>query len=501
MKDVVEFVGKELGKHGVRMDVGGKMDALVVSGKVNEFMTPQAVYTVFLLHMSRESEMYKRILNGSYVFDMEVEIADRKERYSEERMREWVEEIYGERMQYVYVHTEGCRHFVGIKLGRRAYDAVAGYDGAEDAIPYFLLANGLGMDVRDIRWNEVVFGFADGENERAKYVEILQHVKEIRLPVSIVDDDAMHLDTAATNVHRCYLHCGSHENWPEDQQALECAKTALYCLIYKKSRYRCGVGYDHVLLKYRGSYFRFQIAVKQDRRTGFRVDARIAEIMGEESGVFMKGVVCVKRFLERHGYFPVYFDDRTVELLCLMFGRGVESLGRFFNVFLDFRIDLEGCSLNLETFRVSENRSGQFEAVYKHDMLCVDIPPAKVVARLNALKKKIRMQMPALFDKNLQLQTQSLLQPSFGDYDFVLSARFSRGLVEIRNQAPAQFVLGVPLVEQLLTPALREKGFFFYVPGEAVLMVKAKHGTDPNELFHVLVLKTAFRYCLRNFSQ
>ena len=84
------------------------------------------------------------------------------------------------------------------------------------------------MRVSDFQWGEIVFGFTAIENEHSKYVEVLEHIKRIKLPMPIIDDDVIHIKTAASSFHECYLHCESHENWPENQDAFECAKTALY---------------------------------------------------------------------------------------------------------------------------------------------------------------------------------------------------------------------------------------------------------------------------------
>lgn len=500
MREVVKFITEKLSKHRIRMDVGSRIEELVVSNKVNEFMTPSSIYTVFLLGLAKDDEMYRRLLNGTYLFDLEVEIQDRRGTYECEGLRRAVVDIYKDRAQYVYVSREDRSHFVGIRLSSRGYAPVMNYNGPEDTIPYFLLVEELRKDFRiwDFGWNEVIFGFV-GEDEYSKYVEVLEHVKGIKLPVPIIDDDAIHVETSATNVHTCYLHCGSHENWPEDEDALSCAKTALYCLIYKKSRYRCSVGYGHVLLKYRGSYFKFQIVIRRDKRARFRIDCRIAEAVSQQSDMFKKNVVSVKRFLGSHGYFPVYFDDQIVELICLMFGRNHLSFGRFFNDFLEHRIELEGCTFNLETFKLSENKSGRLEVVYQHDLLCVSTPPKKVVQRLNRLKRVAREWKPILFDEEFRLQTYRLLQPSLKDYDFVLSSSFRPGSVEIKGRIPSPFPLGKPLVEEALAPSLRNKGYFFYSPGNSMLMAKTKDGVDAEELLCVLILKTSFKYCIKNF--
>lgn len=503
MKEVEEYIEGMLAQHGIRTGVGAVVEELAVSNRINEFMSPQSIYSVFLLHLAKDDEMFKAILNGEHVFDMEVTVPDKGPRWTCAELKRRVVSIYGDRIRYAYVGAVGDKYLIGIKLGAKAYEPVAGYGGPESTIPYFLLADGLkdGFRASDFGWSEIVFEPRASEDEHSKYVEIVEHLKRLRLPVSIIDDDAMHIGTCVTNVHECYLHCGSHENWPEDADALRCAKTALYCLIHKKSRYRSTVGYDYVLLRYRGSHFRFRIVIKRDKNAEFRINLRICEVVARQSDVFRKNVVVAKRFLESHGYLPVYFDDRLVELICLMVGRGIDSFGKFFSEFLDHRIRLEGLSLNLETLKAVENKSGRFEVVYQHDMVVVGMPPQKVVHRLNALKKAVRAQSLQLFDRSFRLQTHLLLQPSFKDYDFVLSLSPRPGFVEAEDKAEAVFVLGAPSASELLTPALRSKGYFFYSPGHGVLMVKAKaeEGVRAEEMLYVLLLKTGFRYFLRNF--
>ncbi|KAH9411236.1 hypothetical protein HK407_06g10650 [Ordospora pajunii] len=502
MENAEAYVKSMLEKHRIKIDIHAKIEELTVSNKINEFMPLETIYNVVLLNLAKESEMYKSVLNGAHVFDIEVDVRDTRRVYSTDGLRKAVEDIFGERARYVYTCSLGKKtHFVGIKLGDDAYTPVDLYDGPEEAIPYFLLVNGLRMDfnVSDFRWNEIVFGHPATEDEHAKYVEITEHVKKIRIPVAIIDDEVGCLETSVTNMHVCYLHCGSHENWPESNDALRCAKTALYCLIYKKSKYRCAIGYDYVLLKYRGSFFKFHIVVKKDKNTEFRINRRIADVVNEQTHVFKKNVVSVKRFMDSHGYFPVYFDERLVELLCLMIGKEIASFGRFFSEFLAHKVRLDGCTFDLETFKITENMAKRFEVTYKNDVLSIGTPPEKVVQRLNALKKIIALNKPVLFDNDFRLLTKSLLMPSFNDYDFVLSLFARPEFSEIKSAAEMPFVLGTPVVSEFLHASLKKKAYLFYSQRHSVLMVKAIDGVDPSELLCVLVAKTAFKYCLKRF--
>nr|AGE95677.1 hypothetical protein ECU06_0980 [Encephalitozoon cuniculi] len=500
MEEIKRYVEDRLGQHKIKIDVSSVVEELVLSNKINEFMPPSSIYSVVLMHLGKHDEMYKCILSGEYLFDIEVGLNDRESLCSSSELKKAVARVFGPRVRYIYVSTSGHRHFVGIKLSSKGYDPVASHNGPESTIPYFLLVDGLKtFKAGDFEWNEIVFGFKTTGDEHSKYVEVLEHVKRIRLPVQIIDDDAMHIGTSVTNVHECYLHCRSQENWPEDQDALDCAKTALYCLIYKKSKHRSAIGYNYVLLKYRGSYFKFQIMIRRDRNAEFRINSRISEVVGQQSDMFKKNTVSVKRFLDSHGYLPVYFDDRLVELICLMVGRGINSFGRFFNEFLRYQIRLEGCSFNLETLKVSENKNRRFEVVYQHDIVVIRMPPQKIVQRLNALKKAVLAQKLALFDEKFRLQTHKLLQPSFKDYDFVLSLSYRPGFIEVEDKTDPPFLFGVPSVEEFLVPSLRSKGYFFYSPRHSVLMVKVHEEFDPEELLYVLILKTGFRYFLRNF--
>ncbi|AFM98464.1 hypothetical protein EHEL_060930 [Encephalitozoon hellem ATCC 50504] len=500
MERIEEYINGKLREYKIKVDVSSVVEELALSNKINEFMTPSSVYTVFLMHLGKDDEMYKSILNGEYLFDIEAGLNDRESLYCDRELKKKITKIYGERARYVYVSTSGSKHFIGIRLSDKGYEPIAGHGGPECAIPYFLLVDGLKeFGIGDFEWNEVIFGYRVTEDERSKYIEILEHVKKMRLPVQIIDSDAMHISTSVMNVHECYLHCGSYANWPEDEDALNCAKTALYCLIYKRSKYRSAIGYDYVLLKYRGSYFKFKIMIRRDIKAEFRVNARISEIISQESDIFKKNVRFVKAFLDCHGYFPVYFDDRLIELICLMVGKEISSFGRFFNEFLGYKIKLEGLTFNLETLKITENKNKRFEVVYQHDVVVVRTPPPKVIQRLNGLKKAVMAQKIELFDGNLRLQTNKLLQPFFKDYDFVLSLSERPGFSEVKDKAKQEFLFGVPLVEELLLPSLKSKGYFFYSSRHSVLMVKVNEEYSPEELLYFLLLRTGFRYFLRNF--
>lgn len=500
MEGIKEYIKDRLGECKIEVDVNSVIEELTLSNKINEFMPPSSIYTVFLMHLGKNDEMYRSILNGEYLFDIEVGLNDEESLYCDRELKDKVTKIYGERARYVYVRTSGSRHFIGIRLSSKGYDSVAGHNGPESTIPYFLLVNGLKeFRIDDFEWNEIIFENRIMEDERSKYIEILEHVKRIRLPVQIIDSDTMHMATSVMNVHECYLHCGSHANWPEDEDALNCAKTALYCLIYKRSKYRSAIGYSYTLLKYRGSYFKFKIMIRRDRKAEFRVNTRISEVIAQESDIFKKNIRFVKTFLDCHGYFPVYLDDRLVELICLMVGREISSFGRFFIEFLRHKVKLEGLTLNLETLKVTENKNKRFEVAYQHDIVVVRTPPLKIIQRLNGLKRAVMEQKIGLFDGNFRLQTYKLLQPFFKDYDFVLSLSGKPGFVEVEDKARQPFLFGTPLVDELLLPNLKSKGYFFYSPRHSVLMVKVNEESNPEELLYVLLLKTGFRYFLRNF--
>jgi hypothetical protein len=493
MDGAIKYITDKLSKHRIVLDVGKVVGELAVANKINEFMTHSAIYTTLLLRLSREDPMYKALLSNTYPFDIEVEIDDKK-MLGEAELRDKLAEIFAGKTAYIYVRTSGEAYFVGIKLNERAYCPIRNHNTTEDAIPYYLLTSGLGYDISAYKFSELIFGYEDGENEHGKYVELMAHVKQLRLPVSIVDDEMMHLDTAAQNVHACYLHCSSNENWPEAQEALKCAKTALYCFIYRKSRFRSDVGHEYVLLKYRGSYFRLQILLKEDRGSEYTIGSRIAELVSAQPSIFRKNVVSVKRFLDCHGYYPMYIDDRTVEIACLIFGRDILSFGRFFNEFLEYKFDLDGHTFNLESLRLTENQNERFELVYQHNFLALPIPSRKIIKRLNILKKLVRSAGVRLFNREMKLMTRKLLQPCLNDYDLVLGMAFMPGSLAITNSGRRQHLLGKAVLQEALPPYLRSKAYFFYSPTHALLMVKLRGDTDAKELQSVLILKTSFRF-------
>jgi hypothetical protein len=501
MEEAVEYITDRLLRHRIAADVRRAVDELAVTNRINEFMTHSAIYTTFLLKMGKSDPMYRALLNRTYLFDMEVEISDRRALLGEDELKDRILEIFDGRISYAYVRTTGSTHFVGIKLNEKAYSSVRNCNMTEDAIPHYLLVRGLEYDISSYKFNELIFGHEDRENEHGKYVELIMHIKQLSLPVSIIDHEMMHSNAAAQNVHLCYLHCGSSENWPESHEALNCAKTALYCFIYKKSKFRCDIKHEYVLLKYRGSYFRFQILLKDDRRSEYAINSKIAELISAQPPLFRKNVLTVKRFLDCHGYYPMHIDDRIIEIGCLVFGRGILSFGRFFNEFLEYRFDLEGRTLNLDSLKLAENQSRRFEVVHQHSFLIVTMPPKNIMRRLSHLKRLVRSAETPLFDGEMRIMTHRLLQPCLHDYDFVLSRDFVPGSHRITGSSRKQHQLGKAVLPEALPLHLRSKAYFFYSPTHGLLMVKIKEGPRGRELRDVLILKTSFRFILDTTGQ
>lgn len=497
-----KFIKKKLWKKRIFVDVDSLIDKLYKEEKINEFMTTDTVCTILMINLSSQHPIFERIMSNKYLFDVEFEIFDDESKckdkksnfpyaivdFNEEEYNKLVEEnqnkptadlqekigkILGKKSRYVFVSFSDDRFYVGVKYD----DFLDDYSSVNKTI-----REGVEKELTNYK---CLFRDRNVQIEKTevkkKYEELLAHVKAIKLPLSVVDDESFGLETVYSDFVDVYILLEYSDKWPKDKHAVEYAKTAFYCEIYKRSKFKHFVSEDFVVLKYKNVFFK--IVILEELKKDFLLMKSLYKSINTVSNTFPNlkdNIRMVKKYLSSHGYYPFYFNDLLVDLVCLCLER-INCPSRFLQAFLEF--DFEFKKLNVETLEVQDSSIKRFSIFKKLDNLFLDLPESNVLKRLKMLNK-------ALLKENYDL-----LEPNCSDYDFCLSYAPRKEFVLVENDKIVYKFLDYKILNQC---EVRKKAYFYYSETQKIVMVKCRSNSDILGLMYYLLSVTSYKYILIN---
>lgn len=466
MKEVGDYVRSKLAYHCINLNVEKEVNALFFEKKINDKMPLDLAYRVFL--QSESHPVYKNLLEDRRPFD--IRLLARMCRRSLSDVRKKVEEMA--ECEYCFV-SDG---FVGIKLrspGRSAESGIFPQISILQMIygrivPY--------ISLEEVQSKDVVFDIGSSY-EAQKYTELVESLRTVNLPIHIIDDEFVNGCgvEGPCEYNECNLELEDRE-WPKSRDAVQCAKTAFYCFLYRRSPHRFLLERKFLVLKYKGSMFLVRINEPKSPLTLFREKVRA------KNETWKQNVRMIKRFLGYHGFYPVYYNDYLVEFMCFHIHEWFSA--SFFAEFVSRRHNLN-CCFSLETF-ITEDSDG-FVLKCEGRTLRLPVPETAVQRRFGALCSYFRKGTFKLFDVSLNLHTEKLLIPNIRDYDFALCKVRKTGFRRVRRK-PRNVVVSLE-VERL-----KHLGYFFYSVPLKLLMVKCKPGISPALLCNVTLVKTHFEY-------
>lgn len=489
MEKIAEYVGRNLRAVGIGKSYAQSIHQMVEKGIITESMPLKAAYTTFLLHMGKESSMFLNILKGKYIFDLTCTVNTKKDDVFKKHTG-----------SFEYVHTEPCDDalFIGIKFRESVYDELKNTDVPDYLIPYKILVLETGLKITDFRFHQAIFSFKEQRPVQQTYAEFIEHLKSLSLPLSIVSDDLLYENTNNLLLYDCYIYLEESRQWPKDQDAIDCAKAAFYCQLYSKSKHRVMINKNYCVFKYKGFYFKVKILIKRDFNVKHKVLMGLHSVMRNKNGHFHRKVKMIKDMLGKLGFYPLVFDDFLVDCIGLIVGQNVIGDAKCIENFMDF--DLANGLLDLDTMKyVSEpardNRLRGLRVQWKGAVCVVPIPSAELVEELRLKLGPAGQGGLALFNEDLTPAMDTLIQPDFKDYSFVLSRTcVDSSFKEIVGSMGGSFDLGTPECKDFVGFKLSGESRSYYSPSDSVLMVKVRKGFDADLIANIFINETSLGY-------
>ncbi|KAF9763174.1 hypothetical protein NGRA_1442 [Nosema granulosis] len=497
-------IKKKLCKKKILTDVDSLIEKLYSEDKINEFMTTDTIYTIVMINLSNKHPVFKRLMNNKYLFDLEFEIVDNKLStsnnksspyevvdFDEDEYNKHVEEdsksasfelqlkigeILNGKCEYVYVCFAAGKFYVGVKYLNTLEDYIS--------VSKILKESLKSCDILSEEYR-CVFNEKNIEikksNLRIIYEELIAHVKAIKMPLGVVDDECLGIDTIYSDFVDVYIQLEYSDKWPKDSHAVGYAKTAFYCEIYKRSKFRHFVDEDCVVLKYKNVFFK--ILILEEMKIDFVIKKSLYRSLDSVSRSYpnlKNNIRMVKKYLSSHGYYPFYLNDLFVDVICLCLEK-IDCPSRFLREFLEYNFDFK--KLNVETLEVQDSSVKRFCLYKKLDNIFLDLPESIVVKRLKMLN---RLLLGGPYD---------LCYPNCYDYDFCLSY-FPRENFNIfeKEGLICQF-LDYKILEK---KEVKKRAYFYYSEAHKMLMVKCRKENDVIPLMYYLLSVTSFKYILTN---
>lgn len=483
MESIVEHVARSLRAVGIEKDYTERIGKMMERGIIGKCMSPKAAYTAFLLHMGKESQMFLNILKNKYVFDLTFTTGKRDI------------SLHGDRFEYVHTEVRDDGLFVGVKLRENIYDELKNVSVPDYLIPYKLLAMETGMGITGLRFCQPIFVFKDQKPVQHAYAEFVEHLKSLSLPLSIVSDDLLYEHTSITPLYECYVYLEESSQWPRDRDAIDCAKTAFYCQLYSKSKYRVMIDEKFCIFRYNEFYFKVKILIKKDFNMRYKVLMGLHSVMGREGRNFHRKVKMIKDILGGIGFYPLILDDFLVDCIALIVGRDIVGDAKCIENFLNFDFDIASSSIDLDTMNTDASRdprSRGLRVLWKDAAYVVPVPSVELIEELKLKLSSIRQSSPS-FSEDFELSTMA--RPDFNDYSFVLSNTAIDGsFKEIVGSMGSSFDLGTPEYKDFVGAKLSRESMSYYSPNNGVLMVRVKKPHDADLIANMFINETSFCY-------
>lgn len=558
MEQVVQFITDRIRKHGLESDYTADIKALIESGRIDSKMSNNTAYTTLLIHQSKKHPVFASMLKNRYLFDISFTVkrteeliaadenagdgnestderaddavagssaakkepgktnsktgveskktdgsaADQKEQERERRIEDSLKTVLKGRFEYIFVESRGADIFVGVKLNGSAFESVVNMSAPPSLIPYRLLARAF-KNASSIRFCERLFDCPSMDGAEQKFAEFVEHIKDLRMPLSISTYDLLHGSTSIVPVYDAYVcHCASNQ-WPKDPEAVECVKAAFYCQIYSKSQYRAVINKKYAAFKYKDCIFKLQILREEDMSIRHHMLMRVQSIIKELGEVFSRKVRLAKMILGRLGFYPLIIDDFLAECIALHVGRGVMGDARFVESFLAFDFDLAGKLLSLDSLKMRGgygDEAGRKQLkVGSGERTCnYSLPREDLLSELRERLQSIASGPMPMFNTSWELTTAGLLEPVLAGATFALSVEPRDGFEEIVGSFSSDLPLGTPSTAEFIGKSMHKEATFYYDPLAELMMVRVNGGYDVDFVVNVIITNTSFNYIKYN---
>lgn len=380
MNKIVDYIQNKLRELGINKNYSKEILELTNNKFITDEMSLRGAYSAFLLNMSQDSTLFKNILKNEYIFDLEFIV----ESDLFDEIIKYLENI----PEFEYIHYEpyylnaniddnnvisvetdkninntksnitseildkeidnfnklDCKkYFIGIKYKNTIYQnsKIEPY-----YYPYFLMKKYL----RYFNFLKPTFKIESNintnNNIKILFLELIEHLKSLNLPLKITDFEINFENTNITNIYNCFLHF-EESNWPKDENAVKCSKSAFYCYLYQKSNFRFFISEDFCTFFYKKIFFNIKILLKRDLNTKYKILKKIDTIYNNRNKDNFIGYYNIKLLkLVLKSYYPVHFDDFFIDIICLMISQSVIGVEKFIDEFFKKLFYIYECSIS-----------------------------------------------------------------------------------------------------------------------------------------------------------
>lgn len=458
MNELKEYTKSQLIKHNIKEDLSQKIEEIKEDLQGKDL---QSAYKT-LLNSLRERKMYYNILKNKTVFDIQIFIPRKKFFFKEEEIQKRLKE----KLNFKYVYFSD--NFLGIKLKNDCYNC--GRALIKETVPYKKLYRSIRkyVDFYDLTFKELVFRV----NHRDNTKEFINFINKIHLPVKIYDYELIN-PISISNYKEIDLVLEDRD-WPEEEIAKQCAKTAFYCYLHSKIRSNELICKNHLIIKYNGINFVLTVQTNTNLRKYFN------ELIDQKEEWWKYNVLYVKTFLSSFGFYSFYFSDLLIDLLCYKIKDFYAP--SFLNYFLslDYNFNM---IFNLDTKKFTKSKKDLFLQI-NTSLYKIETPDESIINRLKLLNKKIKESKFKIIDEGKSLVTNNYLLPNINDYDFVLSNKPRKNFNKIDFDG---------LFSYYELKEISLLCYLFYSERHGLIMVKDR-GIGIDVLIGLVVLKSGFNY-------
>jgi len=487
----------ELKKHKISQCYSDTVDGLFKQGILKENMPYRALLNTFLITMSKSERVFEEILKNRYAFDLTCTIVsnDVLASHTDAQIASKIKRSFMSRLDYVHVERREAEIFLGLKFSKTIYSELKGSEFEPYLYPYKLLLFDESIKITDYRFDQILLPYQKPPNIQIKYAEFVEHLKSLKLPLSVVGEDILFENTNILPTFDVFVYLEASSQWPKDAEAVDCAKTAFYCQLYLKSKYRHAISRDWCVFKYKDLYFKIKILIKSDFTPRYNVMLALQSTVKKQGEGFYRKVHMAKMLFSKIGLYPLHLDDYLVDLVCLMVAGGAVGDAKFMENLLGFAFDFYDASFDLETLKLSKGTksSNVLRVQYKNDTFNLTLPPREVIDELKAALRSVPTPVH-LFNDELDLVTGDLFELDVSEYDVLLTRDSIPGCSEILGNITDSFDLGTPDIKEFTSSALFKMGNFYYNPLKSMLLANVKAEIDTDLFANLLILETSFGY-------
>lgn len=499
MKEIFNYIHKRLEESEIYKDYSKEIQDLIDNKIISSGMTPKASLNVFLLNMSDTFKLFQNILKKEYLFDLRFSTETKFAENIIEKLKNITE------FDYLYsgpfrteednvvtsktieVLDRNHKTMIGVRFKQSIYDASTSYYH-----PYKLLSDCL----KDVTLLQPIFDTPDinQPNCMIAYLELIEHLKTLDLPLTIIDHEIDFSKTNITNIFDCFLHL-EESNWPEDEKAIGYAKSALYCHLFTRSSFKHFITEDFCTFYYKKIFFNIKILIKKDQNSKYKIRRKINDLICSKNEMFYRKVSVLKNILE--WYYPIHLDDLIIDTICLTIGE-IIGYDAFINEFFKILFYIGDCCssgssliLNLRSLRFEQIQDKLFGFKITHNDLvyCVNIKKELI----DEIKQHFENLIPYDDIRFKDWKVCSLLH-NFDDYSFILSRDEIDGGLEIAGNNTVILDFNTPIYKNSVLFEHSDEIKCYYNVKTRKLMVYVFDSSKVDLFSNIFINATSFSY-------